>query len=50
MDKETEKLVEELHKKVADLEKRVSDKEIAITALTGELIKKNMDPNYLVAA
>ena len=47
MDTETKELVAELAKQVDELKEQVSEKDAVITVLTGELIKKRMDPEYL---
>ena len=47
MDTETEHLVKELAQQVAELKSEIVEKDEVIRALTGELIKKNQDPDYL---
>lgn len=48
MDTETKELVADLTKERDDLKELVAEKDAVITVLTGELIKKRMDPEYLV--
>jgi len=50
MDPETQSMVRELSEKVRRLKDRVAELEEVNLALTGELIKKNTDPDYLPAA
>lgn len=49
MDPETENLVKTLHRRIAELESDVAEKDEVIRALTGELIKKRIEPDYLPA-
>ncbi len=44
-----ERHVKELHSKIAVLEQRVAERDETIQALTGELIKKNVEVDYPVA-
>ena len=48
MDTETKELVADLTKQVEELKDQVSEKDVVIAVLTGELIKKRVDPDYLV--
>ena len=49
MDPATENLVQTLIEQVAELKSEIVEKDEVIRALTGELIKKNQDPDYLAA-
>jgi len=49
MDTKTEERITKLYKRVKELEAEIDQKDEAIRALTGELIKKNVEPDYLVA-
>ena len=48
MDAATEKLVADLTKERDALKEQLAEERAVNTVLTGELIKKRMDPDYLV--
>ena len=50
MDNETQDMVRKLSEQVRQLKDRVAELEEVNLALTGELIKKNTDSDYLPAA
>jgi len=47
MDEKDRNEVATLHRQIEELKGQVSEKDAVITVLTGELIKKRMDPEYL---
>ena len=49
MDPETESLVKTLSDQIEALKSRVAELEEVNLALTGELVKKNSDPDYFPA-
>ena len=49
MDTETQELVASLAREIIELKEQVAEKDSVITIMTGELIKRNMDPDYLAA-
>ena len=47
MDENTQKLVSKQVEEIQDLKEKLAERESVILVLTGELIKKSMDPDYL---